>query len=113
MDAHRHPGNTCANTHNCPSAMLCPLSAVTQPQDVIQQLKQENEALKMQQQQQPKHHTSHGQQHKGVQDHSAHANGMALSSSRGPVSKSGIVELNVSGTTMTTSISALQQVRQA
>lgn len=89
--------------------------AVLLLQDVIEQLKQENEALRKQQQQQQqssKHHASHGQQQHGSQEHSTHANGVAVSGSRGPVSKSGIVELNVGGTTMTTSMSALQQVGQ-
>jgi hypothetical protein len=75
-------------------------------QEVVQRLQHENEALK-QQLKQPKQQ----QQALGSHDSSSastHANGIS-SSSRG-VSRSGIVDLNVAGTAMTTSITALQQV---
>jgi hypothetical protein len=78
-------------------------------QEVVQKLQHENEALK----QQLKHPKQQQQQARGSHDSSSastHVNGISSSSSRG-VSRSGIVDLNVAGTVMTTSITALQQVR--
>lgn len=87
-------------------------------QDVIQQLKQKNESLQQQLQQQ---HGAAGPDQRSSSS-TPQANGTAgptttnnsnSSSGRGPSSKGGILDLNVSGTALTTSLAALQQVRGA
>lgn len=91
-------------------------------QDVIQQLKQENKSLQQQLQQQqhgaaagPDQHSSNisTPQANGTAGPNTTLNNSNSSSSRGPSSKGGILELNVSGTALTTSLAALQQVRGA
>jgi hypothetical protein len=70
-------------------------------QEVINHLQQENDALKQQLQQQPPQQQQHGRRQQASAGSSGSGNG---------VSKGGVVELNVGGTIITTTLTALQQV---
>jgi hypothetical protein len=85
-------------------------------QDVIQQLKQENEFLQKQLQQQQQHGAAGADQRSTPQANGpagpVNNNSRVSTSSRGLSSpRGGVLELNVSGKSLTTSLAALQQVR--